>query len=58
MTNCPYTATDWRERAELVRSKAERLADPEAKRVLLEIAAGYDKLAAMAAKGALRLVSA
>ncbi len=38
--------------------RAEQLTDPDAKRVALEIAAGYDQLAAMAAKGASRLASA
>ena len=55
MTN--YSAEDWRERAEQARSR-NQVADPEAERNALEIAAGYDRLAAMAAKGALRLVSA
>jgi hypothetical protein len=58
MTDCPYTAKDWRERAQQVRMRAEQLTDPDAKRVALEIAAGYDQLAAMAAKGASRLASA
>jgi hypothetical protein len=56
MTN--YTAQDWRERAERTRTRAKQIADPEAERVALEIAAGYDRLAAMAAKGALRLALA
>jgi hypothetical protein len=56
MTN--YSAQDWRERAERARSRAKQIADPEAERIALEIAAGYDRLAVMAAKGALRLVSA
>jgi hypothetical protein len=56
MTN--YSAEDWRERAERARSRAKQVADPEAGRIALEIAAGYDRLAAMAAKGALRLASA
>ena len=55
MTNCPYAAKDWRERAELARTRAEQMTDPETKRIALEIAAGYDKLAEMAAKGALQL---
>jgi hypothetical protein len=58
MTDCLYTAKDWRERAAQVRVRAEQLTDPEAKRAALEIAAGYDQLAAMAAKGASRLPSA
>jgi hypothetical protein len=57
MTNCPYTAKDWQERADRARARAEQIADPEAKRGALEIAAGYDKLAAMAAKAALELAS-
>jgi hypothetical protein len=35
----------WRERAEEVRSIADQLTDPEARRVMLEIAAGYERLA-------------
>lgn len=58
MSDCPYTDKDWRERAAQMRIRAEQLTDPEAKRVALEIAAGYDQLAAMAARGASRLASA
>jgi hypothetical protein len=58
MTDCPYTAKDWRERAEQVRIRAEQLTDPDAKRAAFEVAAGYDQLAAMAARGASRLASA
>jgi hypothetical protein len=47
MTNCPYTAKDWRERAEKARAVAEAAVDPEAKRAALEIAAGYERLAEM-----------
>jgi hypothetical protein len=49
MTNCPYTAKDWRERADQARARAEQVVDPEARRAVLEIAAGYDRLAAAAA---------
>ena len=35
----------WRERAEEARRIAEDMADPDAKRMMLIIAAGYDRLA-------------
>jgi hypothetical protein len=35
----------WRERAEGTRRIAEDMVDPEAKRMMLSIAAGYDRLA-------------
>jgi hypothetical protein len=57
MTDCLFTARDWQKRAEQERTRAEQIADLEAKRIALEIAAGYDKLAAMAAKGVLRLAA-
>jgi hypothetical protein len=40
----------WRGRAEGTRIHAEQLADPEAKRMMLRIAADYDKLARRAAE--------
>ena len=58
MTHCPYTANDWRERAEKARAIAEQAVDPEARRAALEMAAGYEKLADMAAKGSARLAPA
>jgi hypothetical protein len=58
MTNCPYTAKDWRERAERARAIAEEAVDPEARRAALEMATGYEKLAEMAAKGVARLATA
>ena len=58
MTNCPYSAKDWHERAEKARAIAEQAVDPEARRAALEMAAGYEKLAEMAATGAARLASA
>ena len=58
MTHCPYTAKDWRERAEKARANAEQAVDPEVRRAALEMAVGYEKLAEMAAKGSARLVSA
>jgi hypothetical protein len=35
----------WADRAEKARRHAEQLTDPEAKRMMLEVAASYDKLA-------------
>jgi hypothetical protein len=35
----------WRGRAEEARVHAEQMTDPEARRMMLEIAASYDKLA-------------
>jgi hypothetical protein len=35
----------WRQRAEEARAVAEQMADPEARRMMLNIADGYDKLA-------------
>jgi hypothetical protein len=58
MTNCPYTAEDWRQRAQKARAIAEQAVDPDAKRAALEMAAGYEKLAQMVAKSSARLASA
>jgi len=44
----------WQRRAEETRQLASKLTDPIAKRTVLEIAASYDELAAMAAKAPLR----
>jgi hypothetical protein len=41
----------WRRRAEESRRIAERLDDPAAKQTMLEIAASYEQLAILAAKG-------
>jgi hypothetical protein len=41
----PTDAKHWRDRAGKARATAERMTDPEAKRVMLAIAIGYDKLA-------------
>jgi hypothetical protein len=41
-----HDAAYWRERAEEARAIAEGMADPEAKRVMLSVAASYDWLAA------------
>ena len=40
-----FTAKHWRDRAEETRAVAEQLDDPEARRIMLEIAAGYERLA-------------
>ena len=53
-----YTAKDWRERAQKARAIAGQAVDPEARRAALEMAAGYERLAEMAARGAARLASA
>jgi hypothetical protein len=58
MTNCPYSAEDWRERAQKARAAAEQAVDPEAKRAALEMAAGYERLAEMAAQRLPRLTPA
>ncbi len=38
----------WRDRADEARVHAEQLADPEAKRMMTDVANSYDKLAARA----------
>jgi hypothetical protein len=38
----------WRNRAREARAEAERMADPEARRQLIEIAATYEQLARLA----------
>jgi len=38
-------ADHWRERAEEVRTVGEGLVDPECRRMMLEVASDYDKLA-------------
>ena len=40
----------WRDRAEEARGIAENMADPEANRMMLDIASGYDRLAEHAEK--------
>jgi hypothetical protein len=42
------TAGHWRQRAQETRADAERQSDPEVKKTMLEIAALYDQLAALA----------
>ena len=39
----------WRKMAEDARATAARMRDPEAKRMMLEVAANYEKLAVLAA---------
>ena len=58
MTNCPYTAEDWRQRAQKARAIAEQADDPEVRRAALEMATGYERLAEMVAKSSARLASA
>ena len=53
-----YTAEDWRKRAEQVRARAEQTFDPQAQRIVLDIAAAYERLAEMAEKRSKNLVSA
>lgn len=43
---------DWRRRAQETRADAERYADPDTKKALLEIAALYDRLAEITEKRA------
>jgi hypothetical protein len=45
----PHTAGYWLVRAEDARTTAEQMHDPSAKRMMLGIAAGYEKLARHAA---------
>ena len=52
MPTGPYTAKDWRDRAEEARAKAQEMREPRAREIMLEIAAGYDTLAEMAEKHA------
>jgi hypothetical protein len=40
----------WRRRAEEARTIAEQMENPEAKQTMLEIAAGYDRMAQRAAE--------
>jgi hypothetical protein len=42
----------WRDRAEEARVHAEQMTDPEAKRMMLEIANGYERLAERVAERA------
>jgi hypothetical protein len=41
----PFSIAHWRERAAEARRVAERMQDPDAKRILLEISRGYEQLA-------------
>jgi hypothetical protein len=42
------TPEHWRKRAEEARTMAQQIEDPDAKRGMLEIAANYEKIAALA----------
>jgi len=42
----------WRSRAEEARTIAEQIDEPDAKRTMLEIAAGYERMAVRAARRA------
>jgi hypothetical protein len=45
-----FSAQHWRARAAEARSVAEQIKDPQARRIMLEIATSYDKLVDRAAK--------
>ena len=47
-----YTATDWRDRAEEAWARADEMHEPRARRIMLDIAQGYDRLAEMAERHA------
>jgi hypothetical protein len=47
-------AQKWRDRAEKMRRRAEGLRNPEAKRKLLNLASGYDQLAALQQPGTMK----
>jgi hypothetical protein len=50
MMSCePFTAERWRDRAAEARARADELRDENARRVILEIAAAYDRLVEMTA---------
>ena len=40
----------WRQRAQEARTEADKMADPDAKRTLLEIAEAFERLAVLAVK--------
>jgi hypothetical protein len=46
----PKTPAEWTARATEARGVAERMDDPIARKTMLEIAAGYERLAAQAAE--------
>jgi hypothetical protein len=41
----PYSMAHWRQRAEEARAASESISDPNARRILLEIAQNYEELA-------------
>jgi hypothetical protein len=45
MPSKPHDETYWLDRARKAHAQAERMANPEARRIMLEIAAGYQRLA-------------
>ena len=49
--------THWKDRAEEARAHAQQLTDPEAKRMMLDIATSYDGIAARAEERILRTTS-
>ena len=51
-------AKHWQDRAEEARVHADQMSDPEARRMMLEVAAGYDKLAKRAEQKRIRPVKA
>ena len=44
-----YDASHWRDRAEGARAMAEQITDPAARDAMLQVAAGYERLAERAA---------
>lgn len=53
MDEAPPTAAEYRERAERVRRLADMTLDGDTRRLLLEIAASYERLATISERGGL-----